>query len=227
MTSLSPIEAGSKFGRIASTSPKFSLSAQIPSKPSPFAHAEPGPKFGLIFPKIRLIVHLTELPEIAYNSVSSENSGKTKGNKMTSSTFQVFGKSLGLISEPELIAKGLGYEEARAKAQAALMDYCSHFGCKFEVTAGNGIFEAVKRIDDLYSWGYRITIEPEPEPVPGRESRLSLLDVRRAFDILREVIRLEGDDPEAESYRLSSVEVDLERILLGKVRIENGGLVIA
>jgi hypothetical protein len=169
-------------------------------------------------------VHLTELPEIAYNSVSSDNSGKTKGNEMSNSTFQIIGKPLGIGSGAELIAKGLGYEEARAKAQAALLEFCSRFACRFEVLAINNQFEAVKRVDDNHSWGYQITIEPEP--IPERESRFSLLDVRKAFDMLREIIRLEGDDPEANGFRLSSVEVDLERILSGKIRIENGGLVI-
>jgi len=189
---------------------------------------EKWPRFGElirpIFPKIRLIVHLTDLPGTRYNSVSSENSGKTKGNEMSNSTFQIIGKPLGIGSEAELIAKGLGYEEARAKAQAALLEFCSRFACRFEVLAINNQFEAVKRVDDRYSWGYQITIEPEP--VPERESRFSLLDVRKAFDMLREVIRLEGDDPEANGFRLSSVEVDLERILSGKIRIENGRLVI-
>lgn len=182
-------------------------------------------EFGLICTKIRLIVRLTRTPTIRYNSDSSESSDRAKGKKMSNSTYQIIGKTLGTVSEPEVIAKGLGYEEARVKAQAVLMDYCSRFACHFEVLAINNQFEAVKRVDDRYSWGYQISIEPETD-LSG-EGLFSLPDIRKAFETLRESLRIWGSDPEAESFSLSSVESDLERILEGKIWIENGAVGIA
>lgn len=146
---------------------------------------------------------------------------------MSNKTYQVFGKSLSYCSEPELIVKGLTYQEANSRALSLLTDFISRFGCQFEVTAGNGVFEATKKIEgSSMTWGYRYNIEPEPAPEP-EEKRFSLSDIRKAFEELSQIIQIEGGNPEKSIYCVSSIESDLLRVLRGGVRVQSGEVVFS
>lgn len=80
---------------------------------------------------------------------------------MCNENYRVWEKSLSCATEPVMIAERLSYRDAWNMAQGLLFDFISKFGCPFMVTCGNGEFQAVRQIDDLYSWGARYYIERE------------------------------------------------------------------
>lgn len=87
---------------------------------------------------------------------------------MSNKTYQVFERSLSYVAEPELVSSGLSFREARALAGSKMGDFLSHWVCQFNLSNeahDNGSFtlEATKPIEgSSLSWGYRVTIEPEP-----------------------------------------------------------------
>lgn len=87
---------------------------------------------------------------------------------MSNQTYQVFERSLSYVAEPELVSSGLSFREARTLAGSKMGNFLAHWICKFEITNeahdnGSYTLEAVKPIaGSSLSWGYRVTIEPEP-----------------------------------------------------------------
>lgn len=96
---------------------------------------------------------------------------------MSQETFSVFERSLSYVAEPELIAKGLSYREARDLAGSKIGKFISKWTCNFEIKreareSGETIIEATKAIEgSSLSWGYRVTIKPEPNP-EAEENRI-------------------------------------------------------
>jgi hypothetical protein len=138
-----------------------------------------------------------------------------------SSKFSVFGQFIGLgetgsDSEPEMIVKGLTFSKAYDSAESKFFEYCRQFSCQFSVTMSSDSWEATREIDG-YKWGYRVYIESETAGVTARE-------LSEAFGVLRNVLELEGVNPDSERFLLSDIESDLARVLSGKLRIENGAI---
>jgi len=98
---------------------------------------------------------------------------------MSKQTFSVFERSLSYVAEPELVAKGLSYREARDLAGSKMGSFIAHWSCNFEIKRearenGGIVLEAVKPISgSSLSWGHRVTIEPEPDPIAEETSILS------------------------------------------------------
>ncbi len=120
---------------------------------------------------------------------------------MSKETFSVFERSLSYIAEPELIAKGLSYAEARDLAGSKIGEFISRWSCNFEIKReardnGETILEAVKPIEgSSLSWGYRVTIKPEPDPKAEENSILSEFGfTREGWNTLqREIERVAKD----------------------------------
>lgn len=152
---------------------------------------------------------------------------------MSKKTFSVFEKSLSQMGEPELVSSGLSFEEARDLAGAKIGDFIAHWSCNFDVRSesrenGSHVFEAVKLIPgSSLSWGYRVTIEPEPESDPERDKmlskRFSLWDVLQAFGSLEWNLQIEGAKTETDRFLLSDIESDIRKILSGEIVISESG----
>lgn len=122
--------------------------------------------------------------------------------------------------EAEIVAKGLSYAEALQAAQKSLGDYVSRFICQFEVTVKPYGFEAVRRIESGSAWGIKISLELEPE-----EKQFSLSDLRKAFEELSQIIRLEYCDPERDRFLMGDIENDVLRVLSGEIGVQSGEVV--
>lgn len=119
---------------------------------------------------------------------------------MSKQTFSVLERSLSYVAEPELIAKGLSYREARDLAGSKMGDFISRWACNFEIKreareSGETIIEATKAIEgSSLSWGYRVIIMAEPEPAPEAEENAILSEfgfTREGWNILqREIERV-------------------------------------
>lgn len=156
---------------------------------------------------------------------------------MSKDRFSVFERSLSYVAEPELIAKGLSYAEARDLAGAKIGEFISRWSCNFEIKReardnGETILEAVKPIEgSSLSWGYRVSIKPEPEPTPEPDperekmigKRFSLLDIMKAFGALDWSLQIEGANTQEDRLLLPDIETDIRKILEGELVLSESG----
>lgn len=139
-----------------------------------------------------------------------------------STKYRVISRAIENQGEPEVIARGLSYAKALEAAQNSLGEYVSRFICQFEVTVKPYGFEAVRKIESGSSWGIKLSIEPEPE-----EKQFSLSDIRKAFEELSQIIRLEYCDPERDRFLMGDIETDLFRVLRGEIGVQSGEVIFS
>lgn len=125
------------------------------------------------------------------------------------STFRVCSLVTG-EAVPQVIASGLTLEAARRKARAEF--YSAPFGGEnMAETVTANRYEARSRSAD---WGFSFYVESE-------EAK-EIAAVSQAFETLREILGLEGADPENGRFLLSDIETDLKRVLSGKAGVTDG-----